>query len=220
MPPVNTKPYFQYLYKMKAVTPSYWTVYTSNNDLATWNSSISSKDFKLVALKSSSPTYSAVEKLALNTWKSQFVGKGTDAVGLAHLNYTKIQITNIERLESPHLFEEYWKYREKIFLQASQKGQFKALGQIPQAKSGDVATTQIADPCLQVEIYPGINEHYLFHGTQPNLITNILTQGLDGRIANSPFFGNGVYCAESSSKSDQYAGNLCEYIEWHFVIIK
>lgn len=131
---------------MKAVTPSYWTVYTSSKDLATWNSRVSSKDFKLEALKSSSQTYSAVEKLALNTWKSQFVGKGTDAVGLAQLNYTKIQITNIERLESPHLFEEYWKYREKIFLRASQKGQFKALGQIPHAKSGDVATTQIADP--------------------------------------------------------------------------
>uniref|UniRef100_K1PDC3 Poly [ADP-ribose] polymerase 14 n=1 Tax=Magallana gigas TaxID=29159 RepID=K1PDC3_MAGGI len=203
--PVNSKPYFENLYKMKAVTPSYWTVYTSSKDLATWNSRVSSKDFKLEALKSSSQTYSAVEKLALNTWKSQFVGKGTDAVGLAQLNYTKIQITNIERLESPHLFEEYWKYREKIFLRASQKGQFKALGQIPHAKSGDVATTQIADPCLQVEIYPGINEHYLFHGTQPSLITNILTQGLDGRIANNPFFGNGVYCAESSSKSDQYA---------------
>lgn len=205
MPPVKTEQYFQNLYKMKAVTPSYWTVYTSTKDLATWNSSVSSKDLKLVALKTSSPTYSAVEKLALNTWQSKFVGQGNDALGLAKLNYTKIKVTNVERLENPHLFEEYWKYREKIFLRVSQKGQFMSLGEIPQAKSGDVATTQIADPCLQVEIYPEINEHYLFHGTQPNLIPNIISQGLDGRIANSPFFGNGVYCAESSTKSDQYA---------------
>ena len=207
LPRVNTRQYFKALHDLTAVTPSYWTEYTSDRYLKDWNLSVSPKDYKLVKLQPNSSAYSAVEKLALKTWQSQYVGHGQDAVGLNQLNYKNMKITKIERMESPLLFEGYWNYREKILLRASQKGrQFKSLGQISQAKNGEVRTSQIADKCLQVEIYPGINEHYLFHGTQEGFIENIFTQGLDGRIANNPFFGQGIYCAESSTKSDQYAG--------------
>lgn len=206
LPQVNTRQYFKALHDMTAVTPSYWTEYTSDRYLKDWNLSVSPKDYKLVKLQQNSSAYSAVEKLALKTWHTQYVGHGQDAVGLNQLNYKNMKITKIERMESPHLFEGYWNYREKILLRASQKGQFKSLGQISQAKKGEVWTSKIADKCLQVEIYPGINEHYLFHGTQEDNIENIFTQGLDGRIANNPFFGQGIYCAESSTKSDQYAG--------------
>lgn len=206
LPRVNTPQYFKALHDLTAVTPSYWTEYTSDRYLKDWNLSVSPKDYKLVKLQQNSSAYSAVEKLALKTWQSNNVGQGQDASGLAQLNYKNVSITKIERLENPHLFEGYWNYREKILVRASQKGQFKSLGQISQAKNGEVRTSQIADKCLQVEIYPGINEHYLFHGTQVSYLKNIFTQGLDGRLANSPFFGAGIYCAESSTKSDQYAG--------------
>uniref|UniRef100_A0A8B8DC01 Poly [ADP-ribose] polymerase n=2 Tax=Crassostrea virginica TaxID=6565 RepID=A0A8B8DC01_CRAVI len=205
LPRVNTPQYFKALHDLTAVTPSYWTEYTSDRYLKDWNLSVSSKDYKLVKLQQNSSAYSAVEKLALKTWLSNNVGQGQDASGLAQLNYKNVSITKIERLENPHLFEGYWNYREKILVRASQKSQFKSLGQISQAKNGEVRTSQIADKCLQVEIYPGINEHYLFHGTQVSYLKNIFTQGLDGRLANSPFFGAGIYCAESSTKSDQYA---------------
>ncbi|XP_056013452.1 uncharacterized protein LOC125678475 isoform X3 [Ostrea edulis] len=203
---VNSKQYFQDLYASTPISPSYWTKYTSNKTLAIWNTSFSQSAFHVVDVKIANPViYKAIEDLALRTWQPLFVGKGVDSVGLDQLGYTKIKITKIERLENPHLFEEYWKYREKIFLKAAQSGVLKPLGQIPAVKKGDVLTTATADASLQVEIYPGINEHYLFHGTQPELIQNIHTQGMDGRVANSPSFGRGVYCAESSTKSDQYA---------------
>ncbi|XP_061183685.1 protein mono-ADP-ribosyltransferase PARP14-like isoform X2 [Saccostrea echinata] len=206
LPPLNTKPYFKALYDAARVPPSYWTKYTSNKTLADWNTTVSQKAYELVDLNIADPQmYRAIESLALKTWQSQFVGKGIDSAGLDQLNYTKIKITSIKRLENPHLLEEYWKHREKIFLKASQKGALKSLQQISQAKNGEVLTTKMADLSLKTEIYPGINEHYLFHGTQPTIIKNILTQGLDGRVANNPVFGNGVYCAESSTKSDQYA---------------
>ncbi|XP_062595054.1 uncharacterized protein LOC134256426 [Saccostrea cucullata] len=203
--PLNSKQYFEDLYHKKPMPPSYWTKYTSSKTLADWNTTVSQKAHEQVDLNPSNPIYKAIKKLALTTWKSQYVGHGVDSAGLAGLNYTNIRITGIKRLENPHLFEEYWKYREKLFLRASKKGVLKPLQQISQAKNGEVLTTKMADPLLKTEIYPGINEHYLFHGTEKKYIENILTQGLDGRLANSPFFGKGVYCAESSTKSDQYA---------------
>lgn len=206
LPLLNTKQYFKNLCKVTAKTPSNWTVYTSDKDLATWNFTPLRVKFKLVDLKADSETYSAVEKLALNTWKSQFVGKGSDAEDLAQLEYSNIQIINVERLESPGLFEKYWQYRKGIFLRASKKGQFKSLGQIPLAKSGEVATTRVADPCLQVNIYPGINEHYLFYATRSNTVPKICASGIDGRLCDQRFFGHGIYLAESSTKSDQDAG--------------
>ena len=46
----------------------------------------------------------------------------------------------------------------------------------------------------------------LLHGTKKDYVDVISNQGLDSRVANSVYFGSGVYCAESSTKADQYAG--------------
>jgi len=60
---------------------------------------------------------------------------------------------------------------------------------------------------LDKNLVPEINEYYLLHGTKPDLIPNIVRDGLDFRMASDkPMFGRGVYCAESSTKADQYAG--------------
>jgi len=57
-----------------------------------------------------------------------------------------------------------------------------------------------------------INEYYLLHGTKPDLIPNIIHDGLDFRLASDkPMFGKGVYFAESSTKADQYAGKPSFY---------
>ena len=52
-----------------------------------------------------------------------------------------------------------------------------------------------------------INEHYLFHGTKPDIVDKIIHEGLDSRLTNKAMLGRGVYCAEDPTKSDQYAGN-------------
>ena len=54
--------------------------------------------------------------------------------------------------------------------------------------------------CVQV------NEHYLFHGTKPEVLNKICNQGLDFRVAKNTMLGPGVYSAESSTKADQYTG--------------
>jgi hypothetical protein len=53
-----------------------------------------------------------------------------------------------------------------------------------------------------------INEHYFFHGTKTEVLPKIFSQGLDFRLAEKVMLGRGAYGAESSTKSDQYAGML------------
>ena len=60
---------------------------------------------------------------------------------------------------------------------------------------------------LDKNLVSEINEYYLLHGTKSQLKENIIFDGLDFRMASDkPMFGKGVYCAESSTKADQYAG--------------
>ena len=54
---------------------------------------------------------------------------------------------------------------------------------------------------------PEINEYFLLHGTKQDTVDVIANQGLDSRLSTSVYFGNGIYYAESSTKSDQYAGS-------------
>jgi hypothetical protein len=53
-----------------------------------------------------------------------------------------------------------------------------------------------------------INECYLFHGTRHETVKWIARDGMDNRFGNQhSLLGPGLYTAESSTKSDQYAGN-------------
>jgi len=58
-----------------------------------------------------------------------------------------------------------------------------------------------------------VNEYYLLHGTKPDLKSNIISGGLDCRLSSEKtMFGRGAYCAESSTKADQYAGKPDTYL--------
>ena len=59
---------------------------------------------------------------------------------------------------------------------------------------------------LEAALVPDINEYFLLHGTKRDTLDVIANQGLDSRVAASLYFGSGIYYAESSTKSDQYAG--------------
>ena len=59
-----------------------------------------------------------------------------------------------------------------------------------------------------------MNEHYLFHGTRKEYIDAIITQGLDTRIASDKsMLGRGVYASESSTKADQYTGEITSCVQ-------
>jgi hypothetical protein len=66
--------------------------------------------------------------------------------------------------------------------------------------------TANASPVIDAQLLPG--ESYLFHGTNPSSAMNILRSGFSlshtGHTTGS-MYGNGIYMAECSSKSDEYS---------------
>lgn len=155
-----------------------------------------------------SSTHKAVEKLVQSTWQSQKVGHGCDAKGLSELKYNSLKVLKVQRLENIDVYENYSHFRARLFHKAGDIGIFKQLCSISQS-TGDIATTKSIkeDSILKKELHHEINEHFLFHGTKPDIHKKILSQGLDFRMSGEKgMFGQGVYLAESSTKADQYTG--------------
>ena len=52
-----------------------------------------------------------------------------------------------------------------------------------------------------------VNEYYLMHGTSARRVKGICDQGFDNRVGSADgLFGQGIYFAERSTKSDGYTG--------------
>jgi len=59
---------------------------------------------------------------------------------------------------------------------------------------------------LHESLVSEINECFLLHGTKPDLVDRIVSDGLDFRVTENTMFGTGTYLGERSTKCDQYAG--------------
>lgn len=180
--------------------------------LQSWKVDCDDDSFKLLDVDST--TYKAVEKLVQSTWQSKKLGHGHDAEGLSDLHYTSVKVLKVQRLENIDLYENYCHFRAGLFNKAGVIGVFEKLSSISQG-SKDIFTTNCLeeDSVLKKELYPEINEHFLFHGTKPDTYKKILSQGLDFRMAREyGMFGQGVYLAESSTKADQYTGKATQGI--------
>ncbi|KAH3832418.1 hypothetical protein DPMN_105705 [Dreissena polymorpha] len=144
-----------------------------------------------------------------DTWDAEHVGHGRDAKGLSELNYTKVIITRVERIENYEFFNKYAVKRQDLFKKAiNTGGPFRCVENLRGSKGTVLTTSNIGrNSVLASEVYHEVNEHYMFHGT--DVVDKIVEQGLDCRLAGqNAMFGQGVYCAESSTKADQYAGML------------
>jgi len=179
-------------------TPSHWTHYDNSKRIDDWDPHVA--DVELVTV--SAKERKAIEDLVQNTWLRDLVGIGRDATGLDSLAYNRIIVTKIERVENPKLFQKYAQEREALFKKVgSRKKPLPALENIANVRSGKVKTSTVFS-----DIYPVVNEHYLFHGTPVKYVDAIVRQGLDARLNKRDAFGAAVYAAESSTKSDSYAG--------------
>ena len=60
---------------------------------------------------------------------------------------------------------------------------------------------------MQQQLYDEINEFYFFHATKPDVVSVMVKQGFDPRLAKlKGRLGFGVYGAEVAAKSHIYAG--------------
>jgi hypothetical protein len=119
-------------------------------------------------------------------------------------------VVDIQRIENPILAEKYCQYRATLFHRVGKLEQpFTKLEDIPYTKRGHILTSpKKRDDTLSRDMYPMVNEHYLFHGTTADKIDVIAAQGFGNRLTQSAMFGPGVYAAESPTKSDQYSGKI------------
>ncbi|KAL3880945.1 hypothetical protein ACJMK2_033147 [Sinanodonta woodiana] len=212
--PRGSKEYFDDLYKSDIYPPCYWTRYNVSKSIKQWNAE-TKEPAEPMFMRVDPETFNEVKKVVELTWQKEFIGHGKDAKGLQNLNYTKINVTKVERIENIQVFEKYANYRHAFFNTVSKQGQVTPFDDIKGLKKGPLKTSACISKKsdLVKDIYPEINEHYLFHGTKVDVVESIARQGLDDRLAENAMFGKGVYCAESSTKADQYADDKQRRLE-------
>lgn len=126
---------------------------------------------------------------------------GRDAANLTH---SSLKIKGICILHNKALLQ---KYANKKLSMKSKNSSYLPLHRIKGQKQilthdsqVDAATKGI--PFLDTSL----NEEYLFHGTKTANIRGIMKKGFSLRYASNGLYGRALYLAESSEKSDQYAG--------------
>lgn len=192
--------FWKIIAKQDPQSPPYWSDIKPNTELTEllWQK----KRFYRVDVDKA--TEKAVKTLVKKTWKKEYVGKGKDAINLSHEN---IRIKKVERIENVELFKKYAQKRLDYFRMLADEGQQKllSLDKVKVQTQGVVWTQKHLPDILQQDIFPEINEHFLFHGTKPDLIETTIRSGLDSRLSSpNGLFGQGIYTAESSTKADQY----------------
>jgi hypothetical protein len=189
--------YLRALATQKIEYPSHWTTH-KGKDVSPKSSIWGEAKGVTVALQPSSPVYAEIKRLVMDTWESSKVGFGNDAAGLKHKT---IDVKNISRVENPKLFHKYRTKVNELCLSAATT----AFPLVTAIDKNEVKTRTLNLLMLEAVLVPEINEYFLLHGTKVNTRDTIVKQGLDSRLSNSVYFGNGIYFAESSTKSDQYA---------------
>ncbi|XP_061184932.1 protein mono-ADP-ribosyltransferase PARP15-like [Saccostrea echinata] len=182
VPRRGTMEYLEYKYKETLRTPSYWTKFTSTQELKDWNLQDKSKSFHLENVDQI--TYDSI----------------ANALKKSLPNAKDI---SIQRLENAELFLNYGEECHRLFRKAK-KENFPTLDKIPSFLS-PVQIMHALDPSMTKEIHSEINEYYFFHGTKAVNVDVICGQGLDSRLAASGRLGPGIYGAEVASKSHKYA---------------
>eukprot|EP00927_Polykrikos_kofoidii_P021721 TRINITY_DN20479_c0_g1_i1.p1 TRINITY_DN20479_c0_g1~~TRINITY_DN20479_c0_g1_i1.p1 ORF type:complete len:638 (-),score=107.22 TRINITY_DN20479_c0_g1_i1:295-2052(-) len=138
-----------------------------------------------------------------------FVVKATRDRGSERLP-TSLRVEQVIRIEDSLMWRRYAHRRADI----ARSGPCLSVGAMP--GSGDFKTTSamiaaeaLGGPLrLSADLLKSHNETFLFHGTSPQGALGIGEHGFDlnrSGSGNGSMFGDGIYLAEASSKSDEYA---------------
>jgi len=113
---------------------------------------------------------------------------------------TSLEAVKIWRVENSRVFHQYAKYLSVLHETIEAAGvQLPCCDPQPQ-------TVELLPNAMRRSLDSSLNEVYLFHGTSPAGASGIADSGFDiRRAAVNSCYGPGIYCAECSSKSDEYA---------------
>ncbi|CAL1548808.1 unnamed protein product, partial [Lymnaea stagnalis] len=204
-PQRGTLEFVQYASTITEMCPSYWKVFKDPSFLRRLvNKVYPSKHKKVqeIIVCVNNETKKAVTDLFIKTWDPKKTGIGVDAINL--IPNTTVEVLNVERVENFLLFEPYASIRKSLFDKYARMGKLcdDFSSTLPR---GQIKTTELAEDFLKEQLYQDVNEHYLFHGTKKDLIEKLTQCGPDPKLCTHGMLGRGVYLAEMSTKSDQYA---------------
>mmetsp|Transcript_90917 Transcript_90917/g.190103 ORF Transcript_90917/g.190103 Transcript_90917/m.190103 type:complete len:497 (-) Transcript_90917:185-1675(-) len=136
------------------------------------------------------------------TWKNQWTrDRGKDG------KVMKFEVVMVHRNENPAIWEPYYRTRHRIAeLVKKDSANFTPY---PMKTTTAVKGYSEADDFLQrAELMEDVNEFYLCHGTKPSAAKAICDNDFLVKMAGAnagTLYGPGIYFAEASSKSDEYA---------------
>lgn len=135
----------------------------------------------------SASTREAVQTLMNNTWKTITTRDRKFA------KVSKFEVVNVLHNRNLNLWKHYCYARNRIRKQATQRVS---------------SLTDVFDRSSLGEVDSSINEFLLFHGTNPTAADRICSSDFmisSAGSATGALYGKGIYFAECSSKSDEYA---------------
>jgi len=124
----------------------------------------------------------------------------------------KLQVVMVQRVENNKLWQQFCAERRRIDGRRGRAAGLRGCTQLGKLRGGDAMTMQAGGSAVATgaPLNPMLNETYLWHGTSPQAAMGIAQTGFDvGRSGSGAgmMYGPGVYLAECSSKSDEYAAD-------------
>lgn len=149
----------------------------------------------------SSNVKKAVQEIMDSTWKDVAT---KDRLGDKRV--AKYEVVQVLRNQNPKLWIGYALKREVI--RAEVKGNANHIVERPKTAPFHERAVELNEPFSTEPLYTDCNEMYLFHGTKPSAADSIAENAFKLSFSGTnrgTLFGPGIYFAESSSKSDEYA---------------
>eukprot|EP00428_Durinskia_dybowskii_P022488 CAMPEP_0170205746 /NCGR_PEP_ID=MMETSP0116_2-20130129/2418_1 /TAXON_ID=400756 /ORGANISM="Durinskia baltica, Strain CSIRO CS-38" /LENGTH=444 /DNA_ID=CAMNT_0010456139 /DNA_START=64 /DNA_END=1398 /DNA_ORIENTATION=- len=169
------------------VYPSYWSI-----------RSASKHEF----LTETEEVKKAMQSLLDQTWKDQWTrDRGKSG------KVQRFEVVHVQRNENPKIWEDYQRVRDNL-REIAARSPFVLYD--VKTGSANQTTREARNFIDRAQLCKDINEYYLFHGTKPSAAKAICDNDFLEMKAGSnagTLYGPGLYFAESSSKSDEYAAD-------------
>jgi len=175
-----------------------------------WKASVNDRMWELHPVEKNSTLFQ-VFRHVITTDDPNSLNKGRDVVERG--NYSFLDLVGVWRLENSLLWRNFAVERRNLKESLGRRGikcpEFEARPNLEKAISHFPGGSAI-----QKEV----NETYLLHGTGPDVVLSIASNGINERFTNVALFGKGSYFAEDAGKTDQYVrgdGVLGQHPELH-----
>ncbi|UJR17101.1 hypothetical protein I4U23_003998 [Adineta vaga] len=159
-------------------TPSYWGINAFE------------EPFREIDIRHESPKFRIIDDL----FNSTIANHGNRFGTIYGKDPTKFIVTKITRIHNDKLWHEYCFKKDNI--------RNKTNHRLMEFESSRYFQDH---PLLTPLLDASVNEYWLFHGCDKDILPILVRQGYDPRVSSvMGMFGGGFYLAENSSKSNQY----------------